>query len=48
MRRWRGVAKSIGPMLALYQRAAERVFAPGGAGYEDARRSFNMHVAMCH
>ena len=48
IRRWRGVAKSIGPMLALYQHAAERVFAPGGVGYEDARRSFNVHVAMCH
>ena len=48
VRRWRGVAKSIGPMLALYQRAAERVFAPGGVGYEDARRSFNVHLAVCY
>ena len=40
MRLWRGVAKSIGPMLALRARAAQTTFAPGGQGYHTARHSF--------
>ena len=40
MRLWRGVAKSIGPMLALRARAAQTTYAPGGQGYHAARHSF--------
>ena len=40
MRLWRGVAKSIGPMLALKARAAQTTYAPGGQGYHAARHSF--------
>lgn len=40
MRLWRGVTKSIGPMLALRARAAQTTYAPGGQGYHAARRSF--------
>ena len=40
LRLWRGVAKSIGPMLALRARAAQTTYAPGGRGYHAARHSF--------
>ena len=40
LRLWRGVAKSIGPMLALRARAAQNTYAPGGPGYHAARSSF--------
>ena len=40
LRLWRGVAKSIGPMLALRARAAQNTYAPGGRGYHAARHSF--------
>ena len=40
MRLWRGVAKSIGPMLALRAQAAQTTYAPGGQGYHLARYSF--------
>ena len=40
LRLWRGVAKSIGPMLALRVRAAQNTYAPGGTGYHAARSSF--------
>ena len=40
LRLWRGVAKSIGPMLALRVRAAQNTYAPGGPGYHAARSSF--------
>ena len=40
LRQWRGVAKSIGPMLALRARAAQTTYAPGGQGYIAARHSF--------
>ncbi len=40
MRLWRGVAKSIRPMLALRARAAQTTYAPGGQGYNAARHSF--------
>ena len=39
-RRWRGVARAIGPLLALQRRAAERAYAPGGAGHREAATSF--------
>ena len=38
-RRWRGVARAIGPLLALHRRAVERAYAPGGAGYNEAAAS---------
>ena len=40
LRLWRGVAKSIGPMLALRSRAAQVTYAPGGRGYHAVRHSF--------
>ena len=40
LRLWRGVAKSIGPMLALRARAAQNTYAPGGRGYHAARSGF--------
>ena len=40
MSRFRGVAKSIGPLLAARRRAAEVAYAPGGRGYQAARESF--------
>ena len=40
MSRWRGVSKSIGPLLAAHHRAAEVAYAPGGHGYHAARESF--------
>ena len=40
IRRWRGVARAIGQLLALQRRAAERVYAPSGAGYQEAAASF--------
>ena len=39
-KRLRGVAKSIGPMLALRARAAQTTYSPGGQGYHAARHSF--------
>ena len=43
LRRWRGVAKAIGPIVALHRLAAEHAYAPGGAGYQEASRSFHAH-----
>ena len=40
MSRWRGVSKSIGPLLAARHRAAEVAYAPGGLGHQAARESF--------
>ena len=40
LRRWRGVAFAIGPLLALHRRAVESAYAPGGAGYTEAAASF--------
>ena len=45
LRLWRGVARSIGPLLALQRRATERVFSPGGAGYHEAAARFAEAVA---
>jgi hypothetical protein len=39
-RRWRGVARAAGRLLALQRRAAERAYAPGGAGAHEAAASF--------
>ena len=39
-RRFRGVAGSVMGMRRAFGRAVERLFAPGGAGYEDARLEF--------
>jgi len=36
----RAVGRSIGRLLALQRRAAERVYAPSGAGYHEAASSF--------
>ena len=47
LRRWRGVAKAIGPIVALHRLAAEHVYAPGGAGYQEASRSFHAHQVLC-
>jgi len=44
-RQWRGIARSIGPLLALQRRAAERTYAIGGIGYEEAAASFAQHAA---
>ena len=44
-RQWRGIARSIGPLLALQRRAAERAYAVGGIGYEEAAASFAQHAA---
>ena len=47
LRLWRGVAKAIGPMLALHRLAAEHAYAPGGAGYQEASQSFHVHQTLC-
>ena len=47
LRRWRGVAKAIGPIVALHRLAAERAYAPGGKGYQEASRSFHTHQVLC-
>jgi len=47
LRRWRGVAKAIGPIVALHRLAAEHAYAPGGAGYQEASRSFHTRRALC-
>mgnify|MGYP001986370973 CR=1 FL=1 len=38
MRLLRGVTKAVDALIALHRRAAERTYAPGGAGAEEARR----------
>ena len=45
MRRWRGIVHGLAPLKAAQLRAAERVYAPGGRGYEDCRESFVEHDA---
>ena len=39
-KRWRVAGQSVAAALALYERAAKRVNAPGGVGYEEARAEF--------
>ena len=39
-RKIRGFARAIGPLLSAQQRAAERVFAVGGEGYDEAKKHF--------
>ena len=39
-KRWRVVGGSVKAVFALYQRAAERVNAPGGVGYVEAMAEF--------
>ena len=48
MRQLRGVAKAIGPLCALQLRAAERVYVPGGTGYDLAEADFNASGAQTH
>ena len=38
--RWRVAGRGVAALLALHERAAARVNAPGGAGYEEARSRF--------
>ena len=40
MRLWRGVAKAAENLIWLKERAAERAYAPDGAGYEEVRTDF--------
>ena len=40
MRRWRIVARLAAVLLAMEARAIERLFAPGGSGYQRAEQSF--------
>ena len=45
LRLWRGIARAVGPLLAAQRRAAERVYAPSGAGYQAAAASFTEAAA---
>ena len=45
-RRFRGVAGSVMGMRRAFGRAVDRLFAPGGAGYEDARLEFTDLATM--
>ena len=40
MRRWRLLGRGVAALLALHVRAVERMYQPGGAGYEAAALSF--------
>ena len=43
-RRWRGLGRAIGRLLALHKQVMEQTYAPGGAGYERARAEFRLCV----
>ena len=43
MRLWRGLARAWPALLRLRQRAAERAYAPDGAGYEAMQSHFEQH-----
>lgn len=45
MRRFRGVVRAIDAFTTLYQRAAHRVNAPGGVGFNEARKDFERHLS---
>ena len=45
--RFRGVLKSVLPLLELHRRAAEKTYRPGGLGYEAARSSCNNAQLEC-
>lgn len=40
MRRWRCIAKSIGPLLAALRHASEVAYVPGGIGFKHCREEF--------
>ena len=40
MARWRLVGRMAGPLMLAWRRASERVYAPGGAGFEECRHEF--------
>ena len=46
MRLWRIGGKAIGRFVCLLRRASERVYAPGGAGMESARREFETLASL--
>ena len=46
MRLFRGAARAVGALIALYGRAAHRVNAPGGAGFEEARSDFQRQLVQ--
>jgi hypothetical protein len=40
MARWRMVSRVIGPLMLAWRRAAERAYAPGGAGFDACHQEF--------
>eukprot|EP00928_Gymnodinium_smaydae_P048625 TRINITY_DN32522_c0_g1_i1.p1 TRINITY_DN32522_c0_g1~~TRINITY_DN32522_c0_g1_i1.p1 ORF type:complete len:288 (-),score=32.32 TRINITY_DN32522_c0_g1_i1:318-1181(-) len=40
MRAWRAVAAVVGRLMCLYRRSSDRVYAPGGPGFDESRREF--------
>ena len=40
MARWRMVGRVIGPLMLAWRRAAERAYAPGGAGFDACHQEF--------
>mmetsp|Transcript_17916 Transcript_17916/g.29877 ORF Transcript_17916/g.29877 Transcript_17916/m.29877 type:complete len:161 (-) Transcript_17916:220-702(-) len=47
MRRWRGIAKSIGPLLAELRHASEVAYAPGGIGFKRCHEEFVVLANAC-
>ena len=40
MARWRMVSRVIGTLMLAWRRAAERAYAPGGAGFDASHQEF--------
>ena len=47
MRRLRLFARVAGRVLSWHARAAERAYAPGGRGFNEAQTNFQLHASSC-
>ena len=47
MRRLRLFARVAGRVLPWHARALERAYAPGGPGFEEAKKEFQAHAGIC-
>ena len=47
MRRLRLFARVAGRVLSWHARAAERTYAPGGRGFNEAQTNFQLHASSC-